>query len=168
MLTQFGNLENKPFWFSPGSWKYWIPSHFEDPGCWKYWISSHFEDPESGQLDLKPFQEPCIPDILDFTPFQERWILAILDLKPFQEPWILEILDLKPFQEPERRTWCLYIEVRDCRTGSLIPARYGLGVWPDGKIVGVWLSSLSASLGGSGWHSAQETIFRPFPMVWDS
>ena len=25
------------------------------------------------------------------------------------------------------------IEVRDSRTGYLIPARYGLGVWPDGK-----------------------------------
>ena len=27
-------------------------------------------------------------------------------------------------------------EVRDSRTGYLIPVRYGLAVWPDGKIVG--------------------------------
>ena len=29
-----------------------------------------------------------------------------------------------------------YIEVRDSRTGYFIPVRYGLGVWPDEKIVG--------------------------------
>ena len=40
----------------------------------------------------------------------------------------------------------MYIEVRDSRTGYFIPARYGLGVWPDGKIVGT-PSSASASSG---------------------
>ena len=36
------------------------------------------------------------------------------------------------------------IEVRDSRTGYFIPARYGLGLWPDGKIVG---APPSASVG---------------------
>ena len=39
----------------------------------------------------------------------------------------------------------MYIEVRDSRTGYFIPARYGMGVWPDGKIVG----EPSASTGNS-------------------
>ena len=30
----------------------------------------------------------------------------------------------------------VFVEVRDSRTGYFIPARYGMGVWPDGKIVG--------------------------------
>ena len=39
------------------------------------------------------------------------------------------------------------IEVRDSRTGYLIPARYGMGVWPDGKIVGAPPPSPSSSPG---------------------
>ena len=39
------------------------------------------------------------------------------------------------------------IEVRDSRTGYLIPARYGLGVWPDRKIVGASPPPSSASSG---------------------
>ena len=37
--------------------------------------------------------------------------------------------------------------MRDSRTGYLIPARYGLGLWPDGKIVGATSSPPSASPG---------------------
>ena len=48
--------------------------------------------------------------------------------------------------------------------GYFIPARYGLGVWPDRKIVGA-PSPPSASLGNSGRHSGQETIIRCFPKV---
>ena len=33
--------------------------------------------------------------------------------------------------------------MRDSRTGYFIPARYGLGLWPDGKIVGATSSSAS-------------------------
>ena len=60
-----------------------------------------------------------------------------------------------------------FVEVRDSRTGYLIPARYGLGVWPDGKIVGASSppSPPSASSGTSGWHSGQETMFGGFLMV---
>ena len=58
-------------------------------------------------------------------------------------------------------------EVRDSRTGYLIPARYGLGVWADGKIVGT-PPPPSASFGNSGCHSGQETMFGGFPMVLDS
>ena len=29
-----------------------------------------------------------------------------------------------------------YIEVRDSWTGYFIPVRYGMGVWPDGRVVG--------------------------------
>ena len=36
------------------------------------------------------------------------------------------------------------VEVRDSRTGYFIPARYGLGLWPDGKIVGASPSSASS------------------------
>ena len=36
------------------------------------------------------------------------------------------------------------IEVRDSRTGYVILARYGMGVWPDGKIVG---ASVAAAVG---------------------
>ena len=41
----------------------------------------------------------------------------------------------------------IYIEVRDSRTGYLIPVRYGLGVWPDEKIVGAPPPPSSASPG---------------------
>ena len=52
------------------------------------------------------------------------------------------------------------------QTGYFISARYGLGVWPDGKIVGASPSpSPSSSFGNSGRHSDQETIFEGFPMV---
>ena len=54
-----------------------------------------------------------------------------------------------------------YIEVRDSRTGYFIPVRYGLGVWPDKKIVGA--SPSSASSGDSGRHSGQGTIFGVCP-----
>ena len=37
--------------------------------------------------------------------------------------------------------------MRDSRTGYFIPARYGLGLWPDGKIVGASSSPSSASSG---------------------
>ena len=59
---------------------------------------------------------------------------------------------------------CAQIEVRDSRTGYFIPARYGIGAWPDGKIGGA-SSSPSASFGNSGRHSGQETIFGVFHMV---
>ena len=39
------------------------------------------------------------------------------------------------------------IEVRDSRTGYFIPVRYGMGVCPDGKIVGAPPPSPSASSG---------------------
>ena len=39
------------------------------------------------------------------------------------------------------------IEVRDSRTGYFIPVRYGMAVWPDGKIVGAPPPSSSASSG---------------------
>ena len=39
------------------------------------------------------------------------------------------------------------IEVRDSRTGYLVPVRYGLGVWPDWRVVGA--PSPSASVGNS-------------------
>ena len=53
------------------------------------------------------------------------------------------------------------VEVRDSRAGYFIPVRYGIGVWPDEKIVGAWSpSQLSAvSLGYSG----QKTIMEGFP-----
>ena len=57
--------------------------------------------------------------------------------------------------------------MRDSRTGYVIPAHNGIGVWPDGKIVDA-SSSSSASSGNSGWHSGQETIFGGFPEVLDS
>ena len=44
------------------------------------------------------------------------------------------------------------MEVRDSRTGYLIPVRYGMGVWPDGKIVA---PPPSAS---SGNHLEQVTL----------
>ena len=63
-----------------------------------------------------------------------------------------------------------HVEVRDSRTGYFIPVRYGLGVWPDGKILGTsppWPPP-SASFANSGRHSGQETIFEGFPMELDS
>ena len=42
------------------------------------------------------------------------------------------------------------IEVRDSRTGHLVPGRDGLGVWPDGKIVGMPPPSPFASPGNAG------------------
>ena len=60
------------------------------------------------------------------------------------------------------------IEVRDSQTGYFIPARYGMGVWSDGKIVDASPSSSSASSGNSGRHSGQETMFGGFPKVLDS
>ena len=57
--------------------------------------------------------------------------------------------------------FCLHIiEVRDSRTGYFIPVRHGIGVWPDGRVVGASPSSSpSASSGNSGRHSGQGTIF---------
>ena len=40
------------------------------------------------------------------------------------------------------------IEVRDSRTGYFIHVRYGIGVWPDGRVVGA--SSPSSSLASVG------------------
>ena len=58
------------------------------------------------------------------------------------------------------------VEVRDSRTGYLIPVRYGLGLWSDGKIVGAPPSPPpSASSGNSGRHSGQETICGVFHMI---
>ena len=61
----------------------------------------------------------------------------------------------------------LVVEVRDSRTGYFIPVRYGLGLLPDGIVVGVSspLPSPSASSGTSSRHSGQETIFGVVHMV---
>ena len=53
--------------------------------------------------------------------------------------------------------------MRDSRTGYFNPVRYGIGVWPDGRVVGAspsspLLLSSSASSGTSGRHSGQGTI----------
>ena len=43
-----------------------------------------------------------------------------------------------------------FFEVRDSRTGYLVPVRYGLGVWPDWRVVGAPSPpSPSASVGNS-------------------
>ena len=57
----------------------------------------------------------------------------------------------------------IYIEVRDSRTGYFIPVRYGLGLLPDGIVVGA--PPPSASSGSSGRLSGQGTIFEVFDMV---
>ena len=57
-----------------------------------------------------------------------------------------------------------FIEVRDSRTGYFIPVRYGIGLWPDGRVVGTSSSPSSASSGNSGRHSGQETMFGGFPI----
>ena len=54
---------------------------------------------------------------------------------------------------------CLIIEVRDSQTRYFIPARYGTGLRPDGRVAG------TPSLGSSGRHSGQENIIKSFPMV---
>ena len=59
---------------------------------------------------------------------------------------------------------CVFVEVRASGTGYFIPVRYGLGVLPDGIIVGA-LASASASSGNSGQHSGQGTIFEVFHLV---
>ena len=53
------------------------------------------------------------------------------------------------------------VEVRDSRTGYFVPARYGTGLRPDGRVVG----TPPPSLGNSGRHSGQETIIRGVPEV---
>ena len=60
------------------------------------------------------------------------------------------------------------IEVRDSRTGYLVPGRDGLGVWPDGKIVCTSSSPPPVTSGNSGWHSGQETILGVFKLDFDS
>ena len=60
------------------------------------------------------------------------------------------------------------IEVRDSRTGYLVPGHDGSGLWPDGKIVGTSSSPPSASSGNSDWHSGQETILGVFKLDFDS
>ena len=52
--------------------------------------------------------------------------------------------------------------MRDSRTGYFIPARYGIGLRPDGRVVG---TSPPPSSGNSGRHSGQETIFGVFHVV---
>ena len=52
-----------------------------------------------------------------------------------------------PSSQVKEIKWLEKIEVRDSRTGYFIPVRYGIGVWPDGKIVGAPPSSSSASFG---------------------
>ena len=47
-----------------------------------------------------------------------------------------------------------------------VPGRDGLGLWPDGRVVGTSPPpSPPPSLGNSGRHSGQETIFGVFHMV---
>ena len=53
-----------------------------------------------------------------------------------------DLLDL--FTQPS------LVEVRDSRTGYFIPGRYGLGIWPDTKIVGASPPPSSASVGFTG------------------
>ena len=48
------------------------------------------------------------------------------------------------------------------RTGYLVLGRDGVGVWPDGRVVGT-LPPPSLSSGSSGWHSGQGTIFLGSP-----
>ena len=51
-------------------------------------------------------------------------------------------------------------EVRDSRTGYLVPGRDGPGVWPDGRVVGA-SSSPSASFGKLGnWKFQIISFFR--------
>ena len=50
------------------------------------------------------------------------------------------------------------IEVRDSRTGYFIPARYGLGLWPDGKIVGAPSPSPSPPSASPGNHLEKVTL----------
>jgi hypothetical protein len=59
----------------------------------------------------------------------------------------------------------LFIEVRDSRTGYFIPVRYGIGVWPDGRVVAASWPSSSASSGNSGRLSGWGTILGVVHMV---
>ena len=68
------------------------------------------------------------------------------------------------FFEFSRPCICI-VEVRDSRTGYLLPVRDGLGVWPDGRVLGTSPPPPSPSSGNSGRHSGQETIFGVFHMV---
>ena len=60
------------------------------------------------------------------------------------------------------------VEVRDSWMEYSIPVRYGLGVWPDWRVVGTPPSSSSASPGNSGWHFGQGTIFGVFKLDFGS
>ena len=52
------------------------------------------------------------------------------------------------------------VEVRDSRTGYFIPVRYGLGVWPDEKIVGAPSPSPSSASSGK-CPNIRKSIFFP-------
>ena len=43
------------------------------------------------------------------------------------------------------------VQVRDSRTGYFIPARYGMRVWPDGRVVGKPSASWGFGLGFGFW-----------------
>ena len=61
-------------------------------------------------------------------------------IDPPRQVSMTEIVIYILFQLKMDQNRCV-IEVRDSQTGVFIPARYGMGVWPDGKIVGASSSS---------------------------
>ena len=65
-----------------------------------------------------------------------------------------------------RLSHSVLITWRDSRTGYFIPARYGIGLRPDGRVVGTSSSPSPPSLGNSGGHSGQEITIKGFPEVW--
>ena len=71
------------------------------------------------------------------------WNMGIL---PLLQAFILDIYPYSPDSKDSTSDLSLKnIEVRDSRTGYFIPARYGLGLWPDGKIVGAPSPSSASS-----------------------
>ena len=64
----------------------------------------------------------------------------------------------KPFYSIAILLTTCNIEVRDSRTGYFIPARYGLGLWPDGKIVGAPSSSSSSASPGNHLEKVTLTV----------
>ena len=51
-----------------------------------------------------------------------------------------------------------HVEVRDSRTGYFIPARYGMGVWPDEKIVGALPPPSSSASPGNHLENVALTV----------
>ena len=112
--------------------------------------------------------------------FDELSEPTMVTSKDFRKLGVLDDVRSTPSSPASQSTMCMpktlkvgdsvkVVEVRDARSAYLLPGRDGPGLLPDWEDSQEPLSPPSSpSLGNSGRHSGQKTIFEGFPMLFDS